>query len=118
MRHAHFVGCITVSIREFKEARVIAEAIVQNAIHPLCLFLEDLSEIVEERLEPLCCCSLSVKLVNAVGSRICLVPKVKDYLRHGPHCANRQTAAVAKNVDDQPDIKDIWYKRRWTLKRG
>ena len=52
MRHAHFVGCITISVREFKEARVIAEVVVQNAIHSLCLFLEDPSEVVEERLEP------------------------------------------------------------------
>lgn len=48
----HLVSSMTVFVREFKEAGVIAKTVVQNAIHPLCLFFEDSSKVVEERLEP------------------------------------------------------------------
>ena len=48
MCHAYLVGCVTISVREFKEARVIAKAIEPNAIHSLCLFLEHQNEVVEE----------------------------------------------------------------------
>ena len=108
MRQTHLVGFVTISVCEFQEARVIAEAVEQDGIQPLYLFLENLPKFVEERLEPWPFCSLSVKLVNAVGPRIRLVSEVENCLLNGGHCANMWTADVAKIVARQPALEDKW----------